>query len=141
MKKVLALNLGLAALLLIPMAASGADSFLIAVASDDVEATSLVGSFPARSRYFLLFSGTDFVQVISNPFLSGGSEAASLVVDYLAQKGVGVVVAERFGPLMIQAINRKGMKYIQFSGAAKEAAEQVVISLRPPKKEEKMGTQ
>ena len=143
MKNRWSLNLALAALglLLMPSLVSGAESLLIAVASDDVEATSLVGNFAASSRYYLLFSGTDFVQVVNNPFLQKGPGAASLVVDYLAQKGVGVVVAGRFGPLMIEAMNMKGMKYIQFSGVAQEAAERVVNFLRPSKKDGKMGTQ
>ncbi len=143
MKNRWSLNLALAALglLLMPSLVSGAESLLIAVASDDVEATSLVGNFAASSRYYLLFSGTDFVQVVNNPFLQKGPGAAPLVVDYLAQKGVGVVVAGRFGPLMIEAMNMKGMKYIQFSGVAQEAAERVVNFLRPPPKDRKMGTQ
>jgi predicted Fe-Mo cluster-binding NifX family protein len=127
------------ALVLMPVPSSAADPFLIAVASDSQEATSLVGNFAARSRYYLLFSGRDFVQALNNPFLPGGPDAARLVVDYLAQKGVGVIVAGRFGPPMIQAMNRKGMKYIQFSGVAQEAAQRVVNFLRPP--EDKTGGQ
>jgi hypothetical protein len=42
---------------------------------------------------------------------------------------------------MIEAMNMKGMKYIQFSGVAQDAAEQVVNFLRPPQKDRKMGTQ
>ena len=138
MKNTWSPNLALAALalFLMPSLVSGAESFLIAVASDDVEATSLVGNFAAQSQYYLLFSGTDFVQVVNNPFLPRGSASASFIVDYLSQKGVGVVVAGRFGPNMIEAMNRRGMKYFQFSGTAQEAAERVANFLRPPKKDE-----
>jgi hypothetical protein len=38
-------------------------------------------------------------------------------------------------------MNRKGMKYIQYSGIAQEAAERVAIFLRPPQKDKKMETQ
>ena len=136
-------NLALAALalLLIPSLASGAEPLLIAVASDDVEATSLVSNLAARSRYYLLFSGIDLVQVVNNPFLEGGGGAASFVVDYLAQKGVGVVVAGRFGPFMIEALNKKGMKYIQYSGVAQEAAGRVINLLQTPKKSGPTGKQ
>ena len=141
MKNRQSLNLALAALalLVMPSLASGAGPFLIAVASDDVEATSLVSKTGGRSRYYLLFSGTDFVQVLDNPFLARGPGATPSLVEYLAQKGVGVVVAGGFGPLMIEAMEQKGMKYIIFSGIAQDAAEQVVNSLRPPKKDEKGG--
>lgn len=127
------------ALVLMPVLANAVDPFLIAVASESQEATSLVGSFAARSRYYLLFSGRDFVQALSNPFLPGGPGAGPLVVDYLAQKGVGIIVAGRFGPPMIQAMNRRGMKYIQYSGVAQEAAQRVFNFLRPP--EDKKGGQ
>ena len=128
------------ALVLMPVLASAGDPFLIAVASDNQEATSLVGTFAARSRYYLLFSQTlELVQVVQNPFLSEGEGAAPLVVDYLAQKGVGVIVAGRFGPPMIQAMNRKDMRYIQYSGVAREAVQRVINFLRPP--EEKRGGQ
>ena len=143
MKKTWSLNLALAAfiLFLASSLASGAEPLLIAVASNDVEATSLVSDFAAQCRYYLLFSGTNFVQVLNNPFLPRGRGSAPFIVDYLAQKGVGVVVAGRFGPYMIEAMNRRGMKYFQFSGAAQEAAERVVGFLRPPKKDGEMGTQ
>jgi len=130
------------ALILMPVLASAADPFLIAVASDTQEATSLVSSFAARSRYYLLFSQTlELVQVVQDPFLDKGFGAAPLVVDYLAQKRVGVVVAGRIAPYMIEAMNRRGMKYFLFSGTAQAAAERVVNFLRPSTKDEKTGTQ
>jgi predicted Fe-Mo cluster-binding NifX family protein len=112
----LGVTLAAAVLLLAPSAGNTAEPLLIAVASDDKEATSLVSDFAGRSRYYLLFSGTDFVQVVQNPFLDRGRGAAPGVVDYLAQKGVGLLIAGRFGPLMIEALDRKGIKYFQFSG-------------------------
>ena len=134
----------LAALFLffVPSLTNGAEPLLIAVASDDKEATSLVSNSAARSQYYLLFDETSqLIQVVNNPFLAKGRGAASFVVDYLAQKGVGVVVAGRFGPVMIEAMNRKGMKYVPYSGVAQSAAERVINSLRPPKKDEKKSTQ
>ena len=137
MKSRWSLSLGLA-LVLMPVLVSAADPFLIAVASDDQEATSLVGNFAARSRYYLLFSQTlELVQVVQNPFLSEEEKIGPLIVDYLAQKGVGVIVAGRFGPPMIQAMNKKEMRYIQYSGVAREAVQRAINFLRPP--EEKRG--
>jgi predicted Fe-Mo cluster-binding NifX family protein len=135
MKNKWKLNVSLAALvlLLIPSLGSAAEPFLVAVASDDKEATSLVSGFAARSRYYLLFSGTNFVQVVQNPFLDKGRGAGPDVVDYLAQKGVGLLIAGRFGPFIIEALDRKGMKYFQFSGPAQEAAARVADFLQPPK--------
>ena len=143
MKKIWTLNLALAALalLLIPSLSNGAEPSLIAVASDDVEATSLVSNTAGRSRYYLLFSGPNFVQLLDNPFLAMGPRAIPSLVEYLSQKGVGVVIAGGFGPLMTEAMDRKGMKYIIYSGTAQEAAERAVNILQPPRKEEKKNTQ
>jgi len=143
MKNKRKLNVALAALILLfaPFLANGAEPFLIAVASDDKEATSLVSDYAARSRYYLLFSGTDFVQVVPNPFLDKGRDAGSYVVDYLAQKGVGLLIAGRFGPFIIEAMDKKGMKYFQFSGVAKEAAARAADFLQPPKEDGKIPRQ
>ena len=143
MKSTWGFNLALAALvlLLIPSLSSGVEPFLIAVASDDVEATSLVSKTAGRCRYYLLFSGTNFVQLLDNPFLAMGPGATPALVEYLAQKGVGVVIAGGFGPLMIEAMDQKGMKYIIFSGTAQEAAERVVDFLRSPKKDGEIRAQ
>ena len=111
--------------LLIPCLAAGAEPLLVAVASNDVESTALVSDFAARSEYYLLFSGLNMVQVLNNPFVDKGPGAGPLVVEYLAEKGVAIIVAGRFGPPMIYAMDRKGMKYFQFSGVAQEAVERV----------------
>jgi predicted Fe-Mo cluster-binding NifX family protein len=138
MKNKWKLNSALAALalLFVISLARGAEPLLIAVAADEKEATSLVSGFAARSQYYLLFDETSqLVQVVNNPFLAKGRGAAPLVVDYLARKGVGVVVAGRFGPLMIDAMNAKGVKYVTYSGVAQNAAERVInlFQSRPPK--------
>ena len=119
--------------LLLPCLAGGAEPLFIAVASDDVESTSIVSNFAARSEYYLLFSGITMVEVLRNPFLDKGPGAGPLVVDYLAKKGVGILVAGRFGPPMIEAMNRRGMKYFLYSGVAQDAAERVVNYLKPTK--------
>jgi predicted Fe-Mo cluster-binding NifX family protein len=144
MKNIRIANLTLAALALLitPFLVEGKEPLLIAVASNDKEATSLVSEFAARCPYYLLFDETlQMVQVVNNPFLPLGRRGAPQVVDYLAQKGVGAIVAGRFGPYMIEAMNRRNMKYFQFSGIAQEAVERVVNFLHPPKKGEKKGTQ
>ena len=128
----LSLVLAASVLLLVPSLGGGAEPLLIAVASEGQESTSLVSDFAGRSRHYLLFSGTDFIQALQNPFLDKGRGAVPDVADYLARKGVGLLVAGRFGPFMIEALDRKGIKYFPFSGPSQEAAARVVNSMRPP---------
>jgi predicted Fe-Mo cluster-binding NifX family protein len=104
------------------------------VASDDPESTSLVSNFAAFSQYYLLFSALNMVQVLRNPFLDKGPGAGPLVVEYLAEKGVGTLIAGRFGPPMIDAMDRKGMRYFQYSGVAQDAVERAVNYLKPAEK-------
>ena len=120
--------------LFLPCPGNAAEPLLIAVACDDVESTSIVSNFAARSEYYLLFSGITMVEVVRNPFLDKGPGAGPLVVDYLAKKGVAILVAGRFGPPMIEAMNRRSMKYFLYSGVAQEAAERVVNYLKPAEK-------
>lgn len=120
--------------LLLALSGDAGERLLVAVASEDREATSLVSDFAGRSRYYLLFSGTDFVQVLENPFLDRGPGAGPDVVEYLAQKGVGLLIAGRFGPLMTEALGRSGMKYFRFSGPAQEAVARAGGSIGSPRK-------
>ena len=138
MKHLLRTCFVMAALLVcyIPLETYGVEPRVIAVASDDGDTTSVVGAYPARSRYYLLFSGITMVEVLKNPFLDKGAGAGPLIVDYLAQKGVAILVAGGFGPPMIEAMNKKGMKYFQFSGVAQEAVERVMSDLKPAEKKD-----
>jgi predicted Fe-Mo cluster-binding NifX family protein len=127
----LGLTLATLSFLLMISPVRGAESLLIAVASEDKEAT-LVSDFAARSRYYLLFDETlEMVQVLENPFPSKGELAAPQVIDYLAQKGVGVIVAGHFGPVMIEAMRKRGIRDFQYSGVAQEAAERAANLLNP----------
>jgi predicted Fe-Mo cluster-binding NifX family protein len=128
------------AVLLVPCLAGGDEPLLIAVACDDVEATSVVGTFAARSRYYLLFAGITMVEVLRNPFLDKGPGAGPLVVNYLAKKGVAILIAGEFGTPMVKAMNKKGIKYFQFSGIAQEAAERAIDYLKPKKNSSKGKT-
>ncbi len=120
--------------LFIPCLVAGAEPLLVAVASDDPESTSPVSNFAAFSQYYLLFSGLDMVQVLRNPFLDKGPGGGPRVVEYLAQKGVGILVAGRFGPPMIDVMDRKGMRYFQYSGVAQDAVERAANHLKPAEK-------
>ncbi len=130
MRRMLWICAVLPALLLLPLA-NGAEPLLTAVASDGVESTSIVSNLAARSQYYLLFSGINMVEVLRNPFLDKGPGAGPLVVDYLASKGVGILVAGGFGPPMLEALNRRGMKHFLCSGVAQEAAERTAAYLKP----------
>ena len=98
-----------------------------------MESTSIVSDFAGPKRYYLLFSGIRWSRCSGIPSWTRAPAAGPLVVDYLAEKGVGILVAGRFGPPMVEAMNRRGMKYFLYSGIVQEAAERDEY-LKPGKK-------
>lgn len=89
----------------------------IAVASDGSTPASAVSPVAARSSYYLIFdSKGGFIEAISNPHKKAGGGAGSLVVDFLAGKGVTTIIAEVFGDKMVMSMKAKGIHYIAFRG-------------------------
>ena len=107
--------------------AASVDKAKIAVASDGNTPTSSVSPVAARSSYFLIFDGKGtFVEAIVNPHKSAGGGAGTLVVDFLAGKGVTTVIAGAFGDKMIVAMKTKGINYIEFKGTAADAVKKAL---------------
>jgi len=107
--------------------AFAADKVKIAVASDGNMPASAVSPVAARCSYFLIFDGKGtFVEAIVNPHKSAGGGAGTLVVDFLAGKGVTIAIAGAFGDKMITAMKAKGIKYVDFKGTAADAVKKAV---------------
>jgi predicted Fe-Mo cluster-binding NifX family protein len=95
----------------------------IAVASKGKEEGSEVSEVAGRAPYYLVFSEKGRIEeVIKNPFSVGGGGAGWGVAKMLADKGVDVVVAGRFGPNIIQALEQRGVRHAEASGKVSEAA-------------------
>ncbi|MBI2000523.1 MAG: hypothetical protein HYT85_18440 [candidate division NC10 bacterium] len=102
----------------------------IAVSANGQTPASTVGKQPGRSPFFLIFDkkGT-FVQGIENPYYKeqAGGVGVSMV-DFLAGKGVTVIVAEAFGPRIVEVMKSKGIRAVDFKGSAGDAAKKVLSS-------------
>lgn len=99
----------------------------IAVASDGNTPASTVSPVAARSSYYVIFDGKGiFIEAISNPHKNTGGGAGSLVVDFLAGKGVTTIIAGAFGNKMVMSMKAKGMHYIEFRGIAADAVKKAV---------------
>ncbi len=100
----------------------------IAVASSGSAASSEVGAQLGRSSYFLLFdSKGSFVSAEANPYKDSGN-AGIPAVEFLAGKGVKVVVAEGFGGRIVEVMKEKGIRPVEFKGAAQEGAKKAMQS-------------
>ncbi len=99
---------------------------LIAVAADTNQASSLVGWNAAGSPYYLLFAVTgELLDVLENPYRGQGRGAGASAVEFLARKGVTIIVAQHFGPGMIQLMEARGIKAVQFRGIARAAVTRI----------------
>jgi predicted Fe-Mo cluster-binding NifX family protein len=122
-------SLGLCVLfLLFPLfTALAADSAKIAVAAEGQAPFSQVSVVAARSPYFLLFDekGT-LIEAVANPHQHAPGGAGAQAVEFLAGKGVTVVIAGAFGQKMVGAMQAKGMRYLEFKGSATDAVKQAL---------------
>jgi len=97
----------------------------IAVATNDKTPGASVSKQAGPSPFFLLFDGKGkLIEVIDNPYKEG--EGGIAVNDFLAGKGVTVVVAQEFGSRIVRIMKEKGIKTVSFKGSAEEAVKKVL---------------
>ena len=102
------------------------DKGKVAVAAEGKTTASEVSGVAARSPYFLIFdSANSLLEVLDNPYKDTGRRAGPSVAAFLAQKEVTIVIAGQFGDKMIQAMQSKGIEYLEFQGSADAALEKV----------------
>lgn len=124
MKKVISVTLMI--LFLISGLAFAAQKGRIAVAGNDKTPGASVSGQAGTAPYFLFFDEKGrFIEAMENPY-KGKEGAGKSVADYLAGKGVTVVVAEGFGGPIVDVMKGKGIKAIAFKGSAEEAAKKVL---------------
>ena len=96
-------------------------SDMIAVAASGKTASAAVSSQAGRSPFLLLFDKQGrLVEAVDNPYKDSGN-AGIPTLDFLAGKGVKVVVAEGFGPRIVEEMKSRGMRPVEFKGNATEA--------------------
>ena len=99
---------------------------VIAVAANGNTASAAVGNQLGRSPFFLLFDNQGrLVEAATNANKDPGN-AGIAAVDFLASKGTKVVVAETFGPKIVEVMKDKGMRPLEFRGSAQDAAKKAL---------------
>ena len=107
--------------------AAGKDTAKIAVASDSNEVTGSISNKAGKCPYYLIFDGTGkLIEVVGNPYKAAKKGAGSQAADFLADKGITVVIAETFGEKMIAAMRNNSTDYFQFQGIAQDAVKAVL---------------
>jgi predicted Fe-Mo cluster-binding NifX family protein len=100
----------------------------IAVSADGKTVTAPLSRQAGLSPFFLLFDEKGkLIEAIDNPYKEGGS-AGIAVANFLASKGVRIVVAQGFGDKIVQVMKDKGIKAVAFKGSVEEAVKKVLQS-------------
>jgi len=125
MKK--SISIMLAILFLASSLAFAGEKEKIAVSANDKTLAASVSKQAGPSPFFLIFDGKGkLIETIANPYKEGGGGIA--VADFLAGKGVTIVVAQGFGDKIVQVMKDKGIKAIAFKGSVEEAVKKVLQS-------------
>jgi predicted Fe-Mo cluster-binding NifX family protein len=126
MKNVISLILTI--LFLLSSLACSGQKEKIAVSANGETLAAPLSRQAGLSPFFLLFDEKGkLIEAIDNPYKQGGS-AGIPVADFLASKGVTIVVAEGFGDRIVQVMKDKGIKAIAFKGSVEEAVKKVLQS-------------
>jgi predicted Fe-Mo cluster-binding NifX family protein len=95
------------------------DNTLYAVASEGASPESRVSDKAARAPCYLIFDARgDFLETIANPLTDVSRGAAPQAVELLAMKGVGFLIAARFGKKMLYELAAAGIRHKESRGDA-----------------------
>lgn len=94
---------------------------VIAIAASGKTLSASVSNQAGRSPFFLLVDRQGaLVGAVDNPYKDAGN-AGIPTLDFLAGRGVNVLVAESFGSRIVEVMKDKGMRPVEFKGIAKDA--------------------
>ena len=82
-----------------------------AIASEGIDIESSVSERGGRAPYYLIFENKKLVEVIKNPFATGGGGAGFSVAYMLADKKVSLVIVGKIGGNMESALKEKGIDF------------------------------
>jgi len=127
MKKTLFLILVILSVAPVAAYAAGKDTAKIAVASNGKDVEASISNKAGKCPYYLIFDGTgELIETVDNPYKDAQSGAGAQTADFLADKGVTVVIAETFGGKMIEAMKINSTDYLQLQGAVLDAVKTVL---------------
>ena len=121
--------ISLAILLLCPVMINAADleKMKIAVAADSKTAKASVSNMAAKCPYYHIFNNKgELIEVIDNPYRDTSGGAGPLAANFLARRGVTILIAGNFGSKMVNTLENKGVTHFEFKGLADNAVKKVL---------------
>jgi len=103
------------------------DAVKIAVASNNKDSMSSISGKAGRCPYYLIFNSTgELIEAVGNPYKDAHRQSGPQMSDFLANKGVTIVIAETFGDKMIGAMKNNRIEFFQVGGVIKDAVKKVL---------------
>jgi len=121
--------ISLAILLICPVMVNAAEleNMKIAVAASSKSAKASVSNIAAKCPYYHIFNNKGkLIEVIDNPYKDASRGAGPLAANFLAQRGIDIIVAESFGSKMINALKNNGKTHFEFKGSVDDAVKRVL---------------
>ena len=99
---------------------------IIAVAANGETSLASVSAQAGATAFFLIFNKAGkLIEKLANPEKNADSPGTA-AVDFLVGKGATVVVAEGFGPKIVEVMKGKGIRAVAFKGSVEEAVKNVL---------------
>ena len=121
--------ISLAILLFCPVMVNAAEleKMKIAVAADSKTAKASVSNMAAKCPYYHIFNNKgELIEVIDNPYRDTSGGAGPLAANFLARRGVTILIAGNFGSKMVNTLENKGVTHFEFKGLADNAVKKVL---------------
>jgi len=119
----------LVVLFLLPVMAYAAEKNVakIAVASNSKDPKSSISSKAGHCPYYLIFNDAgELIEVIANPYKDAQRKAGQQTANFLADKGMTLIIAENFGEKMIGVMRGNGTDYFKLQGIVHDAVKTVL---------------
>jgi len=127
MKRLFFVSLAILFLCAVMANAAEMEKMKIAVAASDKTTEASVSNEAAKCPYYLIFdSKGELTEVIDNPYGDASGGAGPSAANFLAKRGVTMVIAMDFGSKMINTLKNKGITHFEFKGSVGGAVKRIL---------------
>ena len=127
MKRLFFISLAILFLCTVMVNAAELEKIKIAVASSNKTTTAAVSNEAAKCPYYLIFdSKGKLTGVIDNPYENASGGAGPSAANFIAQRGVTIVIAVDFGSKMVNTLESKGIAHFEFKGSVNDAVKRAL---------------
>ena len=113
--------------LLFPSSSIAEEEVLIAVASEGKTLKDSISQVAGRCPYFIFINSSGkILEAVDNPYKAEGGSAGVSAANFLAEKKVTIIVAEKFGSKMKNVLQTKEIICFEWEGIVEEAVKKVL---------------